>query len=335
MERNGRIPVASIDKHRQRNRKLSSLDAMDKEISYQVQDLPSFSAELNHRNRNRRYGASKLVFTGSGDSLASSLFAHYLSGGLATAADPHELNSLPALFRNKTVIITSVTGRTRANIELARSLRRIARRRIAVTAVSSSRLSRECDETILLKFRSLGLLTAGTISFTSSLLALASQLQPLTKLDQLEKSMERAIRWAASLKLKKPRRFVFVGSGVGHAIAAYGAFKMHEVLGLPADYQHTEQLGHSFLFSLNKSDAIINLAIGSDEKTEALHNNLRRSGFGTHLLRINDEDSIVSALEASFAMQHVALSLARKKGLDECAFVADRKRLDLSSRLIY
>jgi hypothetical protein len=36
-----------------------------------------------------------------------------------------------------------------------------------------------------------------------------------------------------------------------------------------------------------------------------------------------------------FSLQHLALSLGRKMGLQECAFLTNRKRLALSSGLIY
>ena len=307
---------------------------MRDEIGYQVEDLTSFSKALKYEARNRGYGASKLVFTGSGDSYASSLFAHYFSGGLATVADPYELQNYAELSRNKTVYITSVTGRTRANIQLARKISSVAKRRIAVTANPASKLAQECDETIQLKYRTPGVLTAGTIGFTSSLIALASQIQPL-RLEGLDDAMRHAVHWAQPLKLGKTRRIVFVGSGTGYAIAAYGAFKIHEVLGLPADYQHAEQLGHSQLFSLSKSDMIVFLNVVDDEKTETLYSALRRFGFEVFLFRIDTTDQIMSALEGSFAVQHLALGLARSRGQTECAFLSDKKRLDLSGRLIY
>jgi len=327
--------VESIDKHRQPTRNLSSLDVMREEIDYQVEDLPLFYAELKSRAEIRKYDPSKIVFTGSGDSYSSSLFAHYLSGGLATVSDPYELYRFPQISKDKTVFITSITGRTIANVQLARRLRNIARRRIAVTANPTSKLAQVCDEIIPLKYRSRGILTSGTTSFTSSLVALAAQIQPPTILGQLDHAMKRAALWARQVKLGNRGRFVFVGSGIGYAIGAYGAFKIQEVLGMPADYQHTEQLGHSQLFSLDKSIIMICLVVGRDKKTNALYRALLKSGFGAFLLEVNNKDSIRSALEASFAVQHLAFGLARDRGQTECAFLSDNRLLNLSSHLIY
>ena len=116
----------------------------------------------------------------------------------------------------------------------------------------------------------------------------------------------------------------------------YAAFKIHEVLGLTAQYQHTEQLGHSQLFSLSeKSDNLVFLGLSSDKKTNEVFRVLSKNGFHAHLLHSRIRDPVLSILHATFCLQHLALNLGRKMGLAECAFLTDKKRLALSSRLIY
>jgi hypothetical protein len=116
----------------------------------------------------------------------------------------------------------------------------------------------------------------------------------------------------------------------------YAAFKIHEVLGLPAQYQHTEQLGHSQLFSLqNKKDNLMFLSPSSGKKTSEVFRVLSKSGFNAHLLKSDRRDPILAALQIMFCLQHLALYLGRKMGLQECAFLTDKQRLALSSRLIY
>src|SRR2546422_5384787 len=132
--RNGPIRVASIDKSQRTLGKTSSLDAMEQEIHNQVEDLPAFARELGKHDRFRNLDPSSMIFTGSGDSLASSLFAHYLSKMQASAADPYELQLHPKVARNKTIFITSVSGKTRTNIQLARKVKGLAKKRDAITA---------------------------------------------------------------------------------------------------------------------------------------------------------------------------------------------------------
>src|SRR5947208_489474 len=200
--RNGPTRVASIGKTQKRRLgKTSSLDAMEQEIHNQVEDLPAFARELGKYDRFRNLDPSSMIFTGSGDSLASSLFAHYLSEMQASAADPFELQLYPKVAKNKTIFITSVSGKTRTNIQLARKVKGVAKKRVAITANPSSPLAKECDDIIQLRYRSPGILTSGTASFSSSLLAIASLIRRLPKLDSLHMMERRAAGWARGLRV--------------------------------------------------------------------------------------------------------------------------------------
>ncbi len=97
-----------------------------------------------------------------------------------------------------------------------------------------------------------------------------------------------------------------------------------------------EQLGHSQLFSLQeKRDNLLFLAPSSDKKTSEVYRALSKSGFSAYLLKSDTRDPILGTLQIMFCLQHLPLYLGRKRGLQECAFVTDKKRLALSSRLIY
>src|SRR2546425_5345294 len=141
---------------------------MAEEIENQVEDLPRLSQGFGRDGR--RFAPSELVFTGSGDSYAAALFAREVSGGVACVEDPYELLANPAGARRKVVVVISVSGKTRTNLLLARKLAKIAKKTIAITSNSDSPLARKCSETLLLRYRKSGRLTAGTVSFTSSLL---------------------------------------------------------------------------------------------------------------------------------------------------------------------
>jgi len=329
--------VASIGKNQQRRlSKKSSLEAMEEEIHNQTEDLPVFASELGKDHRFRNLDLYSMIFTGSGDSLASSLFAHYLSQMQAFAADPFELQLYPQVSRNKAVFITSVSGKTRTNIQLARKVKGVAKKSVAITANPDSPLAKECDDVIQLRYRSPGILTSGTASFSASLLAVASLIRRLPKLDSLPVVERRAAEWAQGLRVHPNGEFLFVGSGTGYSLAMYAAFKIHEVLGVSAQYQHTEQLGHSQLFSLQeKSDNLLFLSPSSDKKTSEVFRVLSKNGLHGYLLKGSTADPILATLQVMFCIQHLALYLGRKMGLRECAFVTDEKRLALSSRLIY
>src|SRR5207247_9505517 len=117
------------------------------------------------------------------------------------------------------------------------------------------------------------------------------------KFDSLPLIERRAAEWARRLRIHPRGGFLFVGSGTGYALAMYAAFKIHEVLGLSAQYQHTEQLGHSQLFSLQeKSDNLLFLSPSSDQKTSEVFRVLSRSGFNAHLMKSGRRDPILGTL---------------------------------------
>jgi fructoselysine-6-P-deglycase FrlB-like protein len=308
---------------------------MEEEIHNQIEDLPAFARELGKDHRFRHLDPSAMIFAGSGDSFASSLFAHYLSGMQAFASDPFELQLYPRVTKNKTLFITSVSGKTRTNIQLAKRVRGLVKQRVAITANPQSPLAKECDDVIQLRYGSSGILTSGTASFSASLLAVASPIRQLPKLDSLRSMESRSAEWARRLRVHPRGKFLFVGSGTGYALAMYAAFKIHEVLGLPAYYQHAEQFGHSQLFSVEKTDNLLFLAPSSDKKTSEMFRVLSNNGFHAYLLKGERSDPILATLQVMFRIQHLALNLGRKMGLQECAFLKDKKRLALSSRLIY
>src|SRR5437870_7549641 len=175
---------------------------MEQEIRNQVEDLPAFARELGEDDRFRHLDPSRMIFTGSGDSLASSLFAHYLSEMQAFAADPFELQLHPKVAKNKTVFITSISGKTRTNIQLAKRVRGLAKKRVSITANPDSPLAKECDDLIQIHYRSSGILTSGTSSFSASLLAVASFIRRLPKLDSLPIMERRAAEWARRLRVR-------------------------------------------------------------------------------------------------------------------------------------
>ncbi len=312
-----------------------SIATMKQEVENQLEDLPKF-ASLLRQLRPFHTPSSELVFTGSGDSYAAALFAQELSGGESFASDPYELSQKPNLSKGKNVVIISVSGKTKANIELARRLRRVAEKRIAVTANPDSQLAKQCDETITLDYHSAGKLTSGTISFTTSLLVCAYMLRKLPPRLNLEAPMKKANEWASSFRASLNRSFLFIGSGVNRALAEYGVCKVQEVLGAKADAQYPEQIGHAHLFSLNvEKEIIIGVSNDPSDKTSEVLRILEGHGFQTLSVRGGARDPVVQSLEIAFHLQHLALTVAKRSGLNECAFLSDKSRLLLSNKLIY
>lgn len=312
-----------------------SIEAMRGEIKNQVRDLPSFTSWLNKQSR-PRVNPSRMVFAGAGDSYATALFARGLSSGAAEAWDPGELSLQPKRARNKYVFLVSVSGRTKANIDLAHRLKRLAKKRTAITAKQDSPLAKICDDKLLLRFRSSGIPTSGTVSFTASLLAVAYLLGTLPKKLSLPSSIRTSESWARAIEVPLKGDFYFLGSKENRALAEYGACKVQEVLGEKADAMFPEQLGHARLFSVDRRKAaVFCISGGRNDPAWKVSRALRANGFPTHSVTGQSRDTTVRSLEASFRLQHLALSIATKRGLNECRFLTDRSKLMLSNKLIY
>src|SRR2546427_4361927 len=311
-----------------------SIRAMAEEISNQSHDLPSFASQLRKRHI-PKLKPSSLIFTGSGDSYAASVFAQEISKGESAALDPYELLRNIRRMRRKNLVIISVSGRTKTNVELARKAKGISTSTLAITANPDSPLARECDETLQLEYRTTGILTSGTISFTTSLLACALLLRSLPRTIQV-KSAPIDTRWlSTNLKQAGKGAFVFTGSWVNYALSLYGTAKISEVLEAKAEAVYPEQLGHAKLFTIDKKrDFILCIPSGRDKAMET-HQLLIKDGFQSSVIAFPDSQVVNRSLKIAIYLQRLALSLARRKGIKECAFLSDKSRLNLSNRMIY
>ncbi len=308
---------------------------MEWEIENQPVELVRFADQLS-MNRLPPLTWSTTIFTGSGDSYSAAIFGRELTKGSARAEDPYELLTNLVFGHGETLVLVSVSGRTRTNIELARRARGKAKKTVAVTSSEGSPLARICDSSLVLQYAKAGPLTSGTASFSASLVACASLLGRLPRRFNVNESLESAMDWARGVRLSKRGLCLFVGSGVDRALAEYGACKVQEVLGLRAFAAYPDQVGHAQLFSLNPvHDNIVCINSHRGEKTRVLSESLAKSGFMVHGISLGGKDVVANSLAATFYLQHLALANAKKWNMRECAFLLDKPRLDLSNRLIY
>ena len=307
---------------------------MEEEIKGQIESLPRFTSRLR-KDREGPVDPSRTVFTGSGDSYAAALFAQELSENRAIGSDPYELMRSTNRVRAKSLVLVSVSGKTRTSLELARKARRVARDRIAITANASSPLAEECDRVVLLDYHRSSVLTSGTVSFTTELLACAALLGRLPRSLSIGSTYEQSLRWAKSSPVSDRGSILFVGSGVSYPMALYGAAKIHEVLGTKAEVDYSEEMGHSHLFSVDKKHDTIVCLYSDHDKAWELEKALGRNGFRAIGLTVRGSDPTVRCVKTAMHLQQLALLRAKRRRLIQCAFTSDKKKLALSSRLIY
>jgi fructoselysine-6-P-deglycase FrlB-like protein len=301
---------------------VNAIEAMQAEIGYQVASLPK--QELPSESKN-------CLFVGSGDSYVAGLAAQHLSGGRALCCYPTDLIQNPSLASGRNVYVISISGKTKANIIAAKVAKRQGIRVAAITARPSSPLANVCDQTIELKYRSTGLTTAGSISFTSSMLA-CSSLAARVKLPDLTKIYGQAQKQAQQQagKIDGKGSYFILGNAALYPIAIYGALKFNEVFGAKAMPYQAEEFCHSPIFSAKKGDQVI--AIGKESKD--LNQRLNQEGFSSVHVDFNGS-GIGLLLQSTFVLQLLVLKLAQRRRMTNCYFLKNSKLFRISSDFIY
>ena len=328
---------------------------MQAEIEYQVQDLCrpdlllSSSSSLAYNNNN------SCLFIGSGDSYIAGLSAQYFSNSHAICCYPIDIIKNPLLVKSRNLFIISISGNTQANILAAKIAKKHGASTItALTTRSSSRLAKSCDQIIELRYRNTGIITAGTISFTASMIkciSLSTQLHMPSDLRKLynhaEKQAEQVMGevdhksnnnnniaiGSSYSNSSSSSSYFLLGDGPLYAITKYGTLKFNEVFGTKALAYPAEEFCHSPLFSIKEADQAIVLGDG-DGNNRKLSKRLNEEGFSSIYVEFKNT-GIELLLQATFFIQLFVLKLAQKYGLTTCHFLMNKKLLKMSSDFIY
>jgi glucosamine 6-phosphate synthetase-like amidotransferase/phosphosugar isomerase protein len=344
---------------------MNAIEAMQAEIGYQVQELPKLDLSLSPSSSSPP-PVNNCLFVGSGDSYVAGLAAQYYSGSHAICCSPIDIINNHLLVKKRNLFIVSISGNTQANILAAKIAKKHGVSTVyALTASSSSRLAKSCDQTIELKYKNTGITTAGTISFTASMIKCISlstkRMQLPSDLRKMYNLAEKQAKQAISRFDDKKNNnnnnnatsndnnstsYFILGNSKLHAIAMYGALKFNEVFGAKAMAYPVEEFCHSPLFSIKETDQVIVLGGGEggedeDEDDDEDYDNSRKLSK-----RLNEEGfssvhvgfkltGIELLLQATFFIQLFVLKLAQKYGLTSCYFLRNEKLLKISSDFIY
>lgn len=301
---------------------MNALEAYEQEIYYQLEELPKVIVNLNNvRSKEEQY---RCIFTGAGDSYAAALEAVYASEHRAKFIDPLELSLKPELAKDSLLYIISVSGSTRANIEVAKATRGLCKR-IAITANADSMLAKESDEVIELRYKNLGMLTAGSISFTSTLLAVLSIIY------ELDLDIEKIFEAAKRVDIQLQNHIYVIGYDITYPLSIYATAKIYEVLGFKTQYCMLEQFCHMELFSLSNNDTVL-LLLTDIEKATELYNKL---DCNKYIINHYNHHLLDNILYYTFLIQFMALKNAKILGLSDCHFAKNETIRSISSSLIY
>jgi fructoselysine-6-P-deglycase FrlB-like protein len=300
---------------------MTSIKAYESDILLQLDFLKSFKKQKT-LSPNRQ---KNILFSGSGDSLVSSLLAEIFSKGLVKAMDPLDLYQNKELIKSKHVYFVSISGNTITNIKVAK----VAKKATAITSKPQSQLANVSDGLILLSSPNSGIFTAGSISFLESALTCISLVRNI-KIPNI--SLFQDAR--TSLKKVKLSKQIFVlGNRYTFPVAMYCAAKFYELLGYNVHYCRIEQFSHMELFSTKRGDTVIIF----EEKnlyTKQLGKNLKKIGINVVHPKMPSE-KLSQVFFCIFFSQLVSLNEAKKKGKKECHFVTAKKIRDVSNQMIY
>ncbi|WP_428326813.1 sugar isomerase [Nitrosopumilus sp.] len=301
---------------------MNTIDAFEKDIHLQVDFLKSFKKQKPISKTLQK----NTLFTGSGDSLISSMLAESFSEGLTCAMDPLDLYKNKHLVKSKHVYFVSISGNTVTNIKVSK----FAKKSIAITSKSDSRLAKISDDVILLNSPTHHVFTAGSISFLESALTCISLVKPISvpKSDGIFRNAK-----SDSKKFKISKKIYVLGNLFTFPIAMFCAAKFYEVMGYDVHYSRIEQFSHMELFSAKRGDTVI---IFEEKNTHnrQLVKNLEKIGINVILPNL-PPGKLSQVLYCTFFSQFIALNEAKKKHKKDCHFVTAKNIRNVSNQMIY
>lgn len=319
---------------------MNSINAMQKEISYQIDELPKL-------NLPKQVDLDNFLIVGAGDSYVAALITQFLSNYKAICCTPMEIVNNPKILKNHRLYIVSVSGNTKSNILAAKISRKQKIQTTAITANPESILAKNCDEIIELRYKSTGIPTSGTISFTSSLLCCLSLIGKINLLDHLTWIYRQTNNEVENIIYSTPEKassYVFLGEGILFPAAIYGSLKINEVFGIRSFAYHFEEFCHSPIFSIKKNDKMMILGNKEYDNTsdQKLNKKLKKLGIDSTFVdcttsksNIKKMDVIETLLKSIIFLQLYVVKQAARKRVKNCFFLKNKDLLKLSSTSIY
>ena len=314
---------------------MNSITAMEKEIRYQIDDLPKLDLP-------NKANLDKCLIVGAGDSYVAALITEYVSNYRTICCNPIEIVLNPEITKNRRLYIVSVSGDTKSNILAAKISKKRNIPTTAITARPESKLAKNCDEIIELRYKNTGIPTSGTISFTSSLLCCLSLLGKVKSFDQLNMIYKQAYNEVENMLPTTPDTsscYIFLANGLLFPVAIYGALKINEVFGLKSFAYPFEEFCHSPIFSIKSSDKIMILGDKRYNDDKELNSRLQKLGINScyvDCVRNNSKIQLTERLiKAIMLLQLYVVKKAMREKVKNCFFLENKELLKLSSTFIY
>jgi fructoselysine-6-P-deglycase FrlB-like protein len=312
---------------------MRSIEAMNKDIEHQIEQLGSLELPLIEKN------IDDCFFTGSGDSYVASLIGSYASNFRAKCCHPMDIVLNPKIVSNRKVFLVSVSGATKATLLAANLAKKYAQRTISITSKPDSPLGKISDKLFRLGYKSEKVVTSGTIGFTASMLCCISLVRKV-KLDNIQEIYNEASVNAELLidhTVRGSFKHIFLGNGLAYPAALYGSLKMNEVFGVSSFAYNLDDFCHAPIFGVKPDDRIIILANseGDAQVGKIIASHMGKENVLTFDITSTKQNMVKNLLEFIFFSQLYPAKLALTNGLKDCYFLRNKELLALSSSLIY
>jgi len=303
---------------------MNSIEALKSEFNSQI-------AELG--NIDNRKISDKCIYVGSGDSYAAGLFTEYLTDHKCRCYSPSDLSN-SRLPRDRTYCFVSVTGKTRANIEVAERASQAGAKTVAITFNENSKLAQVCDKTVHPKIKRANTPTAGFGSFVANVVT-CLRVAGISVPKKFDGWYKNAVKLSQNLfeSMILPDDTVFIlGNNMLYPLAIYTSFQMAEFFGFAAVAHKLEEFCHSPIFGLKKTHNVWVLG----QKEEHVYKRISKlEGRQISYFELYNEDIISQIFESIFFVQNLILLMAEKNGYTELKYLMVKDVLKVSSDIIY
>jgi fructoselysine-6-P-deglycase FrlB-like protein len=303
---------------------MNSIQALKSELNSQIVELSNIE--------NRKI-SDKCIYVGSGDSYVAGLFTEYLTDRKCRCYSPSDLSN-SRLPRDWTYCFVSVTGKTRANIEVAERASQMGAKTVAITFNENSKLAQVCDKTVLPKIERPNVSTTGFGSFVPNVVT-CLQVAGITVPKKFDWWYKNALKLSQNLfeSMILPDDTVFIlGNNTLYPLAIYASFQMAEFFGNTAVAHKLEEFCHSPIFGLKKTHHVWVLGQKEDHVSKRIG---KLEGPQISYFELYSKDINSQIFESIFFVQNLILLMAEKYGYTELKYLMTKDVLKASSDIIY
>jgi fructoselysine-6-P-deglycase FrlB-like protein len=293
-------------------------------------DFDSQTRELARINNSKLF--NDCIFVGSGDSYIAGLIVEFITGHKCLCYSPSDL-LYSGFIQDKTYCFISVTGRTRANISIARRATESGVNTIAVTMNKDSSLAQVCKEIVPIEIKRTKAPT-GFGTFAANVLT-CLQIIGISVPHHFDIWHKHGTELSQKVLnyCTLPSGTVYIlGNSMLYPLALYSSLQMAEFFGTTAIAHKLEEFCHSPIFGLKKSHHI--WILGQNE--ENVYQKLCRLGRRQlSYFELYNQDIVSQIFESIFFVQNLILLLAEKHRYTELRYVMMKDVLKVSSDIIY